>query len=725
MQAKQSWYAFTMSAENRNKPYTVNGQQMTLDQAEKAGLTSERANILGQMKAEFFKPYANYDLAFAEKYMFPGMKEVDAANEAAYGAKLQQQFEVDERNRRLNDISTQILNADKLDRSGAERIIRMNSAGNNKLRGLAREQLMADLTYLAENGRLKDSDLTKLYNQEITINGKTTTFGEQYLSGNGLNTATGIAYSNIQKLIQDKDLAERQRKRQITQEKANEWTNKLVVFAAGRKKFTIAERQQLQKQWQDNFKGLQMPERVKNILSNQASELEQSIQFDQARNDLSIDNLADIRMRYPDLSSDQEAIVARLNGINMKEGDAGYGTKLGTNIVKESVSRIENAAATKMKTVDTDANQYKVKEFMDVVSPMFQRELQARIYDPKYKGMSEADIASRLVQEYTDAIRTGKEGTVFQIEGTGDAAYFPNISGRNESRTNLTGPIYQGIRDGTLDPYTQPIFGKDSSSQLVQDLLLVGEMGEPNEWLREMSRELGIPWKTLYNTQAGFYGLDPLTPLRHEAAQEYIGEDVKGFLGRNASPITLQQALSQQQRVNGATGLEVYRPLLDLIASEESSNDTVHRGYDAMNLGGTNGGYTPIGTTTGTKHFQGQPLMNFTLGEIIELGLEGKIHAAGRYQFTPIAFADMQQRGWMPAGISLDSPFDENTQDLLAIAYFRQSIQDFTDTNQKCCLWSWSAMDWSKQNHQIKLHVLSNKFKMIQGIKHLDSNHMK
>jgi hypothetical protein len=116
-----------------------------------------------------------------------------------------------------------------------------------------------------------------------------------------------------------------------------------------------------------------------------------------------------------------------------------------------------------------------------------------------------------------------------------------------------------------------------------------------------------------------------------------------------------------------------------LIASEESSNDERYNGYDSMNLGGINGGHTPISPTTGTDHFQTK-LQDFTLGEIIQMGKEGRIHAAGRYQFVPIAFKDMIQRGWMPPGVTLDSKFDERTQDLLGIAYFRQSIQDYEST---------------------------------------------
>ena len=93
MSAKNNWYAFTQNPERRNKKYKVGDQMMSLQQAEDAGLASQRANIYAQMKAEFLKPYAGYDSAFAEKYLFPGMREVDTANLVSFNSDLRKQNE--------------------------------------------------------------------------------------------------------------------------------------------------------------------------------------------------------------------------------------------------------------------------------------------------------------------------------------------------------------------------------------------------------------------------------------------------------------------------------------------------------------------------------------------------------------------------------------------------------------------------------------------------------
>ena len=100
---------------------------------------------------------------------------------------------------------------------------------------------------------------------------------------------------------------------------------------------------------------------------------------------------------------------------------------------------------------------------------------------------------------------------------------------------------------------------------------------------------------------------------------------------------------------------------LDQVASVES---TSMGGYDAYNLGGSNGGHTAHGSGNSAKDGRfGKPISQLTIGEIKRLHAAGQLHAAGRYQFIGTTFAEVAPLTGLP-----DSQvFDAKTQDLFAI----------------------------------------------------------
>lgn len=103
----------------------------------------------------------------------------------------------------------------------------------------------------------------------------------------------------------------------------------------------------------------------------------------------------------------------------------------------------------------------------------------------------------------------------------------------------------------------------------------------------------------------------------------------------------------------------------DLVGFHESS---AHGGYDAMNTGGYGIGYgnRAIGSANSKDVFD-RPISEMTVGELIELGKQKKIFAAGRYQFIPETLRWVVSR----EGIPLDAKFDKNTQDYLFAAQVR------------------------------------------------------
>ena len=677
-QAKQNWFAFSNNPQNRNKKYRVGDQELSLADAELAGMSSERANILGQMKAEFFKPYADYDLAFAEKYMFPGMREVDTINETNYTTQLSKDLEQQERSTRYQEIGNVINSKDP---TGLQRIINMRAPDGGPLRKAVREQLLDDLDKMADAKMLTRQDLAVLKNQILRVNGKEVTFSKQFLEGNARFSDTAIAFAGIEEKIRLSEVAKDDLKQRETRQQISAYTDQVFAqyAASGSKPISNLEASKIEADFKAKFEGKALPDRLKSLLTFQNLGIESQRQVQtatQAAMDGSLQSLQQLTTQYPDLNPKQVREISRIAGIDMEKG------VVVSSEIKDGLKTIKKFLSEKIGTADKITGAATLDQFMPYVEEKYINEILYR--SAKDPGRSLEDISREVVADYSSEITDQKEGSFFQIAGVGRSTRFVQLDNKsNESRKieeidELIGGDYERLLS------TERLLGKDPNQDpdsLVGQLPLIGQTGRAPDWLLRLSQESGIPWKQIFNSQAAAYGLeDRLTPNRVEAVQEIVRPEFRTFLGDSPSAGTVQQASTQYQRQNGVTGLDVYRPILNLIASQESSNDTVHGGYDAMNLGGTNGGHTAIGSNTGEKYFQ-RPLMDFTLGEIRDLQRQGKLHAAGRYQFLGPTIDDTFQRGSLPPDVTMDSKFDQNTQDLLAIAYFRLTMQDYAGTD--------------------------------------------
>tara|TARA_B100000085_G_scaffold242946_2_gene234560 strand:+ start:904 stop:3879 length:2976 start_codon:yes stop_codon:yes gene_type:complete len=100
-----------------------------------------------------------------------------------------------------------------------------------------------------------------------------------------------------------------------------------------------------------------------------------------------------------------------------------------------------------------------------------------------------------------------------------------------------------------------------------------------------------------------------------------------------------------QERLMGG-GVGKYSPLFDLIAAHEGNYNSINRG---------NAGDSPGGAA---KYF-GKNLTDMTVGEIMELQSQRKLHAAGKYQIVPGTMKDFVARG----GVKKSDMFNSKTQE--------------------------------------------------------------
>ena len=97
-----------------------------------------------------------------------------------------------------------------------------------------------------------------------------------------------------------------------------------------------------------------------------------------------------------------------------------------------------------------------------------------------------------------------------------------------------------------------------------------------------------------------------------------------------------------------------------------------------MNKGGSHGGTVAYGSGTGTENF-GKPLTSMTVGEVLSLGSQGKIHAAGRYQFIHDTLKEQVSK----LGIKPTQMFDASMQDYLTLSYMRDNPTAWVGVNTK------------------------------------------
>lgn len=133
-------------------------------------------------------------------------------------------------------------------------------------------------------------------------------------------------------------------------------------------------------------------------------------------------------------------------------------------------------------------------------------------------------------------------------------------------------------------------------------------------------------------------------------------EQVKRLLRyKNTPSRTLRASIEDPELVN----------VLDVIASKESYS---YGGYDAYNLGGSDNGYTAHGPGNSAEDGRfGKPVSQLTVGEILKLHSQGKLHAVGRYQFIATTFKEVVRDFKVPK----DAVFNAQVQDAMALYRLR------------------------------------------------------
>jgi hypothetical protein len=111
-----------------------------------------------------------------------------------------------------------------------------------------------------------------------------------------------------------------------------------------------------------------------------------------------------------------------------------------------------------------------------------------------------------------------------------------------------------------------------------------------------------------------------------------------------------------------------------------------------MNRGGNAGGTEAYGSANSVNVF-GRGLSQMTIGEVMNLHRQGKLHAAGRYQFIAGTLNDVMTKGGFTRlhGLTANDAFNASNQDKLAVA-LAQHVMTVTNSSLSGLRGTWIGL---------------------------------
>ena len=190
-------------------------------------------------------------------------------------------------------------------------------------------------------------------------------------------------------------------------------------------------------------------------------------------------------------------------------------------------------------------------------------------------------------------------------------------------------------------------------SSLLKAAPALGQIEDPiaaagNFGRRPLMRDPAIPWekyKQQWGQKKGVFFNREIFPLKDKS--EDTEQAANALTEQQKSDLTQSQesAVQPQTKLMGG-GVGKYAPLFDLIAKGEGGYNSINRGSAGDSPGGA------------AKYF-GKNLTDMTVGEIMDLQAQKKVHAVGKYQIVAGTMKDFVARG----GVSRGDMFNAKTQE--------------------------------------------------------------
>ena len=596
------------------------------------------------LRTEYLKNFNGISDTVLNEYLYPGMRQFEANERGQYFSEYEKNVSSRIQGERASDLIT---NARASGGAGLLDWVNRTSGGDRNLIGETRRQGFATLAEAIKTGQMSPGEWQAIKDYEFVPRGqsKPVTIGEYY----------GSEASLVDNAVAQKERDDYEQKR-AERAFANEEFDGLVrqkIFGEGA---TDEEVEQIIEQYNRN--GFSVPEFLKSYRTqetkNKEDQREQLIYLSN-RNLLTTEEL----LRPGKYS---EELIAQFKS-QASAGDQLKG--LNSQNVDGSLKIIEARMSELLKQTGTDTKASSALLMgMQKAEDIFNRKVLTEL-----RAHGDENLAIEKAQEYVmtllwNGIGAEQKNGPFTTTGQiGSLSPFAFMQGTSGSAADEVAKMNR-IRSNPQILNSQVILSQPELQEI--ERFRQGKGSIPASIMR-LAKVTGKPAVDIINAQLTAAGKPPLAPVMSETIRQGMSPLQQKILNYRPSAGNTYQAFG----MNPGDGTQPWKPLLDLIASKESA-DYGH--YHAMNTGGSNGGHVAHGSADSRNVFPGG-ITKMTVGQILELQRQGKIHAAGRYQIINTkkapTLSGLMRGAYGPTGVEMTDIFDAATQDKLAIALVR------------------------------------------------------
>jgi muramidase (phage lysozyme) len=649
MQGADGYASFR--ADYAQTPIEINGRQTTLAQAAK-GSPEDYKLANAYVRSEYLKRYQGLSSAFANEYLYDGMRKQEVKERLLFSENRSKELEKDQASTESNDLLGRLKSAGG---QGVLDWINIQAGGDPKELGEKRRDALSYLIAQAEVGLFDGEKLTQLEDTTFIPNGesKPVRFGDRF--------ATDL--KELRKSVVSFNSEKRQQQAQQTEDEQKDLEARLNDRIATSGPPTKAEVKLAIDYWRSRgwgspppwLQGLDTIEELSQELGD-ARLLQLKVDGMLTTKELNSGRYNNtLRDKYSKDAKAQGSVSQDTKTFRFKELDLALANTLNTvdpkgasknpDLIAAQIEMRRMLSQRASNLIDKTGNP---EEAWDQATLELRKEIEAGA-----KGTGRFAVRLQTDGKTPDFIKPG-----FQIAGQGTSAL---------AQAKRAAQIKSELNVNSKLLYDKLYLNQTELEQLEGYRDGVGTI-PPVIWAMSSA----VKNHTVFDIADAQLKKAKKSPIQRPPSARLYDEVDPAFRQLLTWRPSIDRTMRALDAGSGGAPGNPYRPVLDLIASRESSNDTKFNGYDAMNKGGTNNGHTAISSGTGFKFF-GKPLLQMSVGEVLALGRGGKIFAAGRYQFIPETLQGLVDRGKASTG----ELFNEQTQDKLAVAMLREQTGQF------------------------------------------------